>query len=451
MRIVVMVASLMATIESRMGFSSTETLEGLMKARKDARVKIALALVSLASLGALIAIVLATRDRSDAGALAYGHPARSQAGHSAWSQDTSSVNGESCFAPPRISPIRGDAVSLAIGDLNGDGLPDLASTDLETNSVRVSTNNGDGSLRPDAEYRAGKRPDSVAIGDLNGDGEPDLATANAFGTVSVLLKGRTGTFRPKVDYLARGEPSALAIGDLDTDGDPDLLVATGAGGKTSSVLLNRGNGTFGVGPEYRTGRDVVIGDLNGDRKQDLVALSGDRTVEVLLSRGRGSFEDPVGYRTGDGPGSIAIGDLNGDGKLDLATPNFGIEPMGVGNTVSVLFNRGDGTFRHKHDFETAEYPSSVAIGDVNGDGRPDLVTADAETETVSVFPNQGRGSLGAKVDYPKEVKPGGTQSVAIADMNGDGEPDLVANLSSRISVLLNKPGPCTEPGLVYER
>jgi len=404
---------------------------------KDFLAKTALVFVGLVSIGASIVIILATRESRD-----------SVAQPTSFTVGESSADTRSCFAPAKISLTGAHGSdSVAIGDLNGDGKPDLATVALEANTVAVLTNNGDGSFRPDAEYRTGKRPDSVAIADLNGDGKSDLATSNAAGSVSVLLNGRDGTFGPRVDYRVGEEPLSLAIGDLNGDRKPDLLVTDQAPRETSSVLLNGGDGSFGAEAAYPTGWIVGLGDLNGDGKKDLAALDSDRTVAVLLNRGDGSFAGKVDYRTGDGPSALTIGDLNADGKLDLATANFGIEPMGVGNTVSVLLNKGDGSFRPKRDFETAEYPTSVAIGDANGDGKPDVVTADAETEAISVLLNRGDGSFSTRLEYPKDVKPGGAESAAIVDVNGDGEPDLLANHWHKVSVLLNAPGPCTERGV----
>ncbi len=135
------------------------------------------------------------------------------------------------------------------------------------------------------------------------------------------------------------------------------------------------------------------------------------------------------FQTGIGPRSVAIGDLNGDGKLDLAVANDST------NTVSVLLGDGDGTFKTKRDYDTGSDPSSIAIGDLNGDGKPDLAVANEGSATVSVLLGNGDGTFGAKTDYDTGIAP---YSVAIGDLNGDGKPDLgVANEgSATVSVLL---------------
>jgi hypothetical protein len=169
---------------------------------------------------------------------------------------------------------------------------------------------------------------------------------------------------------------------------------------------------------------------------------------VLLNRGDGSFRAKRDYRTGSGARSVAIGDLNGDGRPDVATANEGGPPAAV-PTVSVLANRGDGSFRARHDYRAADIPTSVAIGDLNGDGRPDLVTADAYRTSVSVL-LRGNGSFQAKLDYGTRR----AESVAIGDLNGDGKPDLATanRASNTVSVLINTPGLCAvqnveEPGM----
>ena len=112
----------------------------------------------------------------------------------------------------------------------------------------------------------------------------------------------------------------------------------------------------------------------------------------------------------------------------------------------MLLNKGDGTFGRKHDFTTGEYPTSVALGDATGDGKPDIVSTDAETENVSVLVNNGRARFDQRLVYPQVEKPGGAASVSIADLNGDGEVDLVRNEWARVTVLMNVPGPCHDMG-----
>jgi hypothetical protein len=373
--------------------------------------------------------------------------------------------------------------SVAIGDVSGDGKPDLAVANYLANSVSVLLGNGTGGFGAKSDFATGVNPFSVAIGDLSGDGKPDLAAANYHDTVSVLLGNGTGGFGAKSDFATGANPVSVAIGDVSGDGKPDLAVANngydsntvsvlfgnGAGGfgaktdfavgtgpvsvavgdvsgdgkpdlavanndsNTVSVLLGNGTGGFGAKTDFATGTDpegVAIGDMSGDEKPDLaVANSGSNTVSVLLGSGAGGFGAKTDFATGDCPFSLAIGDVSSDGKPDLAVANY------WGNTVSVLLGDGAGGFGAKTDFGTGSYPNSVAIGDLSGDGKPDLAVANNGSNTVSVLLGNGAGGFGAKTDFATGSNP---QSVAIGDVSGDGKPDLVVanNGSNTVSVLL---------------
>jgi hypothetical protein len=314
-------------------------------------------------------------------------------------------------------------------------------------------------------YPLAKFPGAVAIGDVNGDGRNDLVTASTrFGvtvsTVSVLLNRGRGRFGTARRYRSGSESDPVAIGDLDGDGKLDLATANT---ETVSVLINRGDGRFRAHREYAAAKypfDLAIGDLNGDGTADLATANTDidfggrrSSVSVFINKGDGSFENRVDHQAGRQPHSVAIGDVNQDGKRDLVTANFS-------DSVSVFINGGDGSFRPRVDYRAGSGPSSIAIGDMNSDHRLDLVTANSNTtpdggrlDSVSVLLNNGDGGFRPKLDY-RGRREMGFYSLAIGDLNRDGKRDVAIGLESDIGgkivpVLLNSGGGRLEKRIDY--
>ena len=308
--------------------------------------------------------------------------------------DTVSVllgNGDGTFQSPNAFATADAPFSVAIADLNGDGKPDLALGNIDTSLVdtlSVLLGNGDGTFQAPQNSPMGVTPYSVVAGDFNEDGIPDLAAANLLDdTVSVRLGNGDGTFQPRATFATGDIPASVAVADLNRDGTLDLAV-TNANSGNVSVLLGNGDGTFQAHTTYATAFDtgsVVIGDLNADGKPDLAAVnSNSSTLSVLLGNGDGTFQAQVVYAATTQPARVAIGDLNGDGIPDLVTANLQQEPL---SRISILLGNGDGTLQGQIHYRTGLAPGWVGIGDLNGDGRPDLVTLDLVDETASTLLN----------------------------------------------------------------
>jgi hypothetical protein len=377
---------------------------------------------------------------------------------------TSSGSVPSFKAPREFDTTVKAAMAVAIGDLDGDGKADVVAahgTDfpVELRSVRavsVFLNRGDGRLKPPRLYQTGRQGDiwgafAVAIGDLTADGKADLVTANPGGrSVSVLVNSGRGQFLPAVNYPLGRQPWDVAIADVDGDGKPDIVTANQ---NTVSVLLNRGDGTFEDRVEFPGGRDTwgsVLGDLNGDGKPDLATANhGSSTVSVHINQGGGSFGNRIQYPTAPGPRAIGMGDLNRDGAPDLVTVNGSHDPYTeewIGS-VSVLMNKGDGTFRVTRASHTYHAVlNGVRVGDMNGDGKADLAIADGgEDFLLDVAPNRGNGKFPKLFEYGRDPDGEGATAIALADLNGDRKLDAVVPKWLAVSVFINTPGLCNVP------
>ena len=337
---------------------------------------------------------------------------------------------------------------LTAGDVTGDGKAELVIA--ADGAVSVLVNRGDGTFQARRDYARGPSHDSVAIGDLSRDGKPDLVVANGgVNTISVLIGNGDGSFQPGSNYAGGSEPVSVAVADLNGDGNLDVATANeGSTGRAAvAIFIGRGDGSLQARREIVTGTSpaqIAASDVNGDNKPDLViynersGASGVNTVSVFTNGGNGSFARR-NYRTGITPRAFAIGDLNGDGKPDIAVATE------RANAISVLENSGDGTFRPKREFATGPLPTSIAIGDLNGDGRPDLaVTSGSAYDPTTLYVHAGKGD--GRFEPRLEYGPGKTShTVAIDDLNADNKPDIAVSTHNArtVSVLINRPGLCT--------
>lgn len=347
--------------------------------------------------------------------------------------------------------------AVAICDLDGDGKPDLAAVNNSGSGFSVCRNtstNGTLSFATRVDFSTASFPFGIATGDVNGDGKPDVAITNISASPVVGLFINTSTtgnisFATRVDFTTGNTPRGIEINDVDGDGKADIAFSN-FGSNNISVLRNTSTGgvpTFAPKVDFVTGTSpyyISLRDIDGDGKPD-AAVSCQTTSAVSVLRntstpGTISFAAKVDFATGSLPRGLACGDIDGDGKTDMATSNFG------GSNISLLRNTstiGVISFTTKIDFGLAPLasPENIAIGDLNGDGKPDIAVPDWKSGNVhvNVFRNtsvSGSISLAARVFYATAATP---KYTAIGDLDSDGRADLsvVCNGANKVSVFRN--------------
>jgi len=353
------------------------------------------------------------------------------------------------LAAERFLPTGNTPDSVAIGDLNGDGIPDVAAVNRASNTVSVWFGVGAGTFGPKTDLPVGSDPRAVAIVDVNGDGKPDLVVANnVSSSVTIYLQdaGHPGQFLAAMTLATGTGPQYMTVGDVNGDGLADILTPNSDG--TISILLQDAaqpghflspvNLLAGGG---NTIRFVAIADVNGDGRGDLIATNFDANlVSVLLQdpAHAGEFLAPVSYPTDTNPTVVRVADLNGDGKPDLVTCNFG------SNTLSLLLQNPSsaGAFLPATTITVGSKPGDVLAADVNGDGRTDLVVANTWSDNVAILYQDPAhpGSFLAGPVYPESSHP---TELMLGDVNGDGIQDLAVVLydSNAVKVLIGAKAP----------
>ncbi len=333
--------------------------------------------------------------------------------------------------------------NVVTGDFNNDGVLDYAIGDNNAATISVFIGTGNGAFLPAVTYPIALESTDLKVGDFNGDGKLDLVSVGPTdgpSQISVLLGDGDGTFQPQVPYTVGGAGISVVVGDFNGDGFEDIATAN-IGDDTVSILLGRGDGTFQNQVQYPVGEgplSLTAGDFNGDGILDLAVLnSADQTVGVLLGNGDGTFPAQATYPVGSGSDPydsdyILAADFNKDGKLDLVVANYDE------NTMSIFLGNGDGTFQTQVEYPTGDGPNDLAIGDFNHDGNLDVAISDNNDTSVSILYGNGDGTFQAPV--VDDVAGEGPWGIAAGDFNGDGLTDLVVtnNEDGTVSVLLNQ-------------
>ncbi len=386
-----------------------------------------------------------------------------------------------CCGPNPGPPVTVDVPnSIAIADVNGDGVPDLlvattADQGFVNNpgfaNVILGVKSPAGTFDAGVQYATtGYNPSGIVVTDLTATGHLDLVVSNSgSGSISVFMHGTTaGTFQPAVNIVTGGAPNQVVAGDLTASGtNQDLVLADDSPSGNAIVLVHDASnpGQFLAPIMLPTGNytpSVAVGSI-GNGKVAVVAATYDANgnngaVYVFLETSTSpvAFGAPATFPAGAQPQAVRIADVNGDGLPDLVVADAGPGTDGTGSPgVSVLLQNAasPGTFAAPVTYATPPGATDVAVADVNGDGRPDIVVA-----TLAPFPT---GAISVLLQNPSPAAPGtfGTAtsyagfgqplSVAIGDLNGDGHPDIaVADGTSAVVLFQNASSPGTfAPGV----
>ena len=384
-------------------------------------------------------------------------------------------NGDGSFQPQEEFsagfPPSSQLGQLVTGDFNGDGRLDLAYLDegdfigLDNGGVYVALGNGNGTFQPAREVAVLDQPTVLVAGYFTGDEKLDLVVADDNG-IEILLGNGDGTFQPPRMVAMLVNVTDLLAADFSGDGKLDLAVESVGGDDSDlgiSVLLGNGDGTFqapistastlpfpgfstfGANPAH-----MLAGDFTGDGRLDIVwwldnsVEPGSPGLNILLGNGDGTFQPNQQFAQSLAPFAAVAGDFAGEGKLGLAvlghtTSNY--------NTIAifVLAGDGDGTFQPPQTFTSSSldgfgYADLLVSGDFNGDGRLDVAATGADTSEVSIFLDDGNGTLSP----PAEIAAAVSGAPVVADINGDGTDDvLVVNSAGQV---LYRQGNPRQPG-----
>lgn len=343
--------------------------------------------------------------------------------------------------------------SVMVADINGDGKPDLITANDGSNSVSVllnTTTAGSSTVTFAAQqsFPMGTGPTSVTVADVNGDGKPDLIVTNIDdNNVSLLLNttapgAATPSFAARQNFATGQLPNSAAVADINGDGKPDLIVANDLDG-TFSVLLNATSPSFAPQQTFPGGSfpiSVTTADVNGDGKADVILTNNNNQVTVMINTTTPGSTTPTfaaqqAFATGANPQFATAVDVNGDGKPDLIVTNFN------DSTVSVLLNTtapGSSvpSFAAQQTFATGSGTFTIAAGDVNGDGKPDLAAVNHNSSTLSLLLNTTASptavtNFAAQQSFATDAGP---SAVIAADFDGDGIVDVATTNSEMNSI-----------------
>lgn len=335
----------------------------------------------------------------------------------------------SSFAPKIDFATGANPLYLALEDVDGDGKLDIVVPNSGSGTVSVLRNLSAGigsiSFAAKVDFTVGAGPQEVAVADIDSDGKPEIITVNsASNTISILKNNSTpgavnsGSFAAKVDYVVKNTPTGVHVSDLNGDGKADIAVANLNGFEVSVFQNNSAKGVINASSlsarlDYPTGANpwrVAIGDLDMDNKPEIVAITYGNNMRVFKNSTTGStlttssFSQFTDFKTSANPIQCIVAEITGDGRPDIAVSTKDA------NTISIFRNVSEGSailFADPFEFQTGPGPNAVAIGDLNLDGKPELVSANNASgeNTISVLRNIGLAPIIQSV-LPEKAKTG---------------------------------------------
>lgn len=323
------------------------------------------------------------------------------------------------FAPSVVHLVNRADYATAV-DLDKDGNLDILCAD-QGSGVNVVYGKGDGTFEAPVFYPIANGVYQTVAADFNGDGKLDIvACAINSSAVGVMLATGPRSFAPRVLIPVGDTPYGVEAADVNEDGWPDLIVSNSGSGSIS-ILINKadGTGTFKapVNLPFASVNQAVVADFNRDGHMDIAASSYDGYMRVYLGDGKGGFDGGTTYTTANGCIGVLAGDFNNDGWLDIATDDY------WSNKSTIFLNDKTGHFIPQVPVDANQYPHICRAADIDMDGKLDLIMPNAGTSNFSVQLNYGGGNMAQPVSFTGQGRD--SRAVAVGDFNGDGKPDVI--------------------------
>ncbi|CAF4123640.1 unnamed protein product [Rotaria sp. Silwood2] len=348
--------------------------------------------------------------------------------------------GNGSFASQTTFSTGSEPYSVAVGDFNNDTRLDIVVANLQNDSVSVLLGYGNGSFAKQMTYLTGSQPCYVAVGDFDNDTRLDIVVVNQRShNVGILLGYGNGSFAKQTTYKTGFSPHCVTVGDFNNDSRLDIVVANTEDNNVG-VFLGYGNGSFGTQTTYSTNSypySIAVGDFNNDARLDIVVASiFGNDVGILLHYNRGTLTNKITFASSDGSHlrSFVTSDFNNDGLVDIVVANYGT------NNIGFLQGHGHGTFGREMitTISADSYPYAIAIGDFDKDSELDVAVANHGSNNVDIFLGDGMGRFVRQINYGDSFDQV-PSVVATGDLNNDGRSEIIVAYNDNDNVYIHVP------------